>query len=194
MRRNQVPASTCRPVRGLGVAAMLAATIAAPASAQYTLDWFTIDGGGAMQATGGPFTMSGTIGQPDAGLLSGANYQLGGGFWRGGGTWAVGVEENVDVSVAAPLAFQIHPAAPNPFVQTTLIGFDLPEPRVVSARVYDVTGRLTRTLVQGSLPAGRHKRAWDGTNDSGDRVGTGVYFVVLGAGVDRAKQKIVVLR
>jgi len=41
----------------------------------------TIDGGGVMQSTGGEFELSGTIGQPDAGVLSGGDFQLTGGFW-----------------------------------------------------------------------------------------------------------------
>ncbi len=54
---------------------------AAPSTTGYTIDWYTIDGGGAMNLTGGSYTLSGTIGQPDAGLMSGGNYKLDGGFW-----------------------------------------------------------------------------------------------------------------
>ncbi len=51
------------------------------ASAQnYSIDWYTIDGGGGT-STGGVYTVSGTIGQPDAGTMSGGNYTLQGGFW-----------------------------------------------------------------------------------------------------------------
>jgi len=50
------------------------------ASAQYSIDWYTIDGGGGT-STGGVYTVSGTIGQPDAGSMSGGNYTLTGGFW-----------------------------------------------------------------------------------------------------------------
>ncbi len=46
-----------------------------------TIDWHTIDGGGAMQSTGGGFTLDGTIGQADAGVLTGGGFQLTGGFW-----------------------------------------------------------------------------------------------------------------
>ena len=46
----------------------------------YSIDWFTIDGGGGT-STGGVYSLSGTIGQPDAGTLSGGNYSLIGGFW-----------------------------------------------------------------------------------------------------------------
>ena len=46
----------------------------------FAIDWFTIDGGGGT-STGGVFSLSGTIGQPDAGKLAGGNYALDGGFW-----------------------------------------------------------------------------------------------------------------
>src|SRR5216683_1977715 len=52
------------------------------AHAQYAIDWFTVDGGGGT-SSGGSFTLTGTIGQPDAGTLSGGNYTLQGGFWPG---------------------------------------------------------------------------------------------------------------
>ena len=46
----------------------------------YSIDWFTIDGGGGT-STGGVYTVSGTIGQPDAGHMSGGNFTIDGGFW-----------------------------------------------------------------------------------------------------------------
>jgi hypothetical protein len=56
-----------------------------PASAQsgggYELTWNTIDGGGVMFSTGGVYSLGGTIGQADAGNLSGGSYTLNGGFW-----------------------------------------------------------------------------------------------------------------
>lgn len=50
------------------------------ARAQYSIDWFTIDGGGGT-STGNVYSVSGSIGQPDAGMMSGGNYSLVGGFW-----------------------------------------------------------------------------------------------------------------
>ncbi len=50
------------------------------ARAQYSIDWYTIDGGGGT-STGGVYSVSGTIGQPDAGHMSGGNFTLDGGFW-----------------------------------------------------------------------------------------------------------------
>ena len=50
----------------------------------YNLDWWTVDGGGHTFSTGDSYTLSGTIGQPDAGVMTGDPYTLQGGFWPGG--------------------------------------------------------------------------------------------------------------
>jgi hypothetical protein len=54
-----------------------------PAASQndYAIDWYTIDGGGMLNSTGGSYSLSGSIGQPDAGTLGGGGYTLNGGFW-----------------------------------------------------------------------------------------------------------------
>jgi hypothetical protein len=61
-------------------------------SVSYNLSWWTMDGGGYTFSTGGDYTLGGTIGQPEAGVLTGGDYTLGGGFWGGG---AVAAEYNV---------------------------------------------------------------------------------------------------
>ena len=55
----------------------------AQSDGQYDLSWSTIDGGGG-QSSGGPYVLTGTIGQPDAAWSSGGKYELLGGFWPGG--------------------------------------------------------------------------------------------------------------
>ena len=65
---------------GLGAAiAMLGAT--GILANDYALDWWTVDNGGQMFSTGGGFELAGTIGQPDAGAISGGEFELSGGFW-----------------------------------------------------------------------------------------------------------------
>lgn len=63
--------------------AFLIMSVASTASGQYELSWYTIDGGGG-RSTGGPYSLTGTIGQPDAAYSRGGNYELLGGFWPGG--------------------------------------------------------------------------------------------------------------
>lgn len=67
--------------RGAGGALLLLVLTSAVAHAQdYAINWFTVDGGGGT-STGGTYTVTGTIGQPDAGRLIGGNFTLEGGFW-----------------------------------------------------------------------------------------------------------------
>jgi hypothetical protein len=58
------------------------AAIPAAPTADYEITWYTIDGGGG-SATGGAYTLNGTVGQPDAGTLIGGSYTLAGGYWSG---------------------------------------------------------------------------------------------------------------
>jgi hypothetical protein len=51
----------------------------------YDLTWSTVDGGGYTFSAGGDYTLGGTVGQPDADLLTGGDYTLAGGFWSGAG-------------------------------------------------------------------------------------------------------------
>src|SRR5215471_12927087 len=65
----------------LGSLALIASLISSVNAQNYAIDWYTIDGGGGT-STGGLYTVSGTIGQPDAGgAMSGGTYSLTGGFW-----------------------------------------------------------------------------------------------------------------
>jgi hypothetical protein len=61
-----------------------ASTVLAQSGGGYDLSWSTVDSGGETFSTGGVYTLGGTAGQPDAGLLMGGSYTLGGGFWGGG--------------------------------------------------------------------------------------------------------------
>ncbi len=60
------------------------AVILAQSGGGYNLEWNTIDSGGHTFSSGGVYSVGGTIGQPDAGSVSGENYTLAGGFWGGG--------------------------------------------------------------------------------------------------------------
>ena len=75
---------TQRSVRTALIATFAVTGFAQSASAQFSIDWYTIDGGGGT-STGGTFELSGTIGQHDAGTMSGGSFTLTGGYWSGAG-------------------------------------------------------------------------------------------------------------
>jgi hypothetical protein len=66
----------------LAVVCLLTSSALASSEAAYLLNWYTVDGGGGT-STGGVYSLSGTIGQADAGAMSGGIYTLAGGFWGG---------------------------------------------------------------------------------------------------------------
>jgi len=79
-----MPTMTQRQIRMLMLAAAALGApviLAVAVDPIYDLTWHTIDGGGVMRSTGGDFELSGTIGQPDAGVMSGGSFTLSGGFW-----------------------------------------------------------------------------------------------------------------
>jgi flagellar hook assembly protein FlgD len=83
---------------------------------------------------------------------------------------------------------------PNPLNPTTMIAFMLDAASPSRLAVYDVQGRLVRTLVDAALPAGRHEVAWDGRDETGARVASGLYLYRLEAGVFRATRRMIVLK
>jgi len=62
---------------------LLASVALAQMGGGYDLTWSTVDGGGYTWSEGGGYSLGGTVGQPDAGVLSGGDYTLAGGFWGG---------------------------------------------------------------------------------------------------------------
>ena len=79
-----------------------------------------------------------------------------------------------------PRAYGLHPNVPNPFNPSTTIRYDVPAGGgAVTFRVYDVQGKLVRTLVDGMQTGGRKSVTWDGRNDRGRSVSSGVYFYRL---------------
>jgi hypothetical protein len=68
---------------------------------------------------------------------------------------------------------------PNPFNPRTAIGYQLAEPGHTTLRIYDVNGALVRTLESGHREPGRYETVWDGANECGERVSSGIYFYKL---------------
>ncbi len=84
--------------------------------------------------------------------------------------------------------------SPNPFNPTTTIAFGLPEAGPVTLRVYDLAGRLVRTLLAETADAGDHQVVWDGADDLGHPAASGVYFCRLKAGKVLLRAKLVLLK
>jgi len=78
--------------------------------------------------------------------------------------------------VKLPTEVLLRSAQPNPFAGTTTMSHGLPEASPVKLAVYDVSGRLVRVLATRMQPAGEHPVLWDGRDEAGSRVATGLYL------------------
>jgi fibronectin type 3 domain-containing protein len=94
-----------------------------------------------------------------------------------------------------PVRFALRPNVPNPFNPVTRIAYDVPSPGgPLALRVYSASGRLVRTLVDRLEVPGRHSVAWDGTDNTGAAVASGVYFYRLDAAGFSDGGKMVLLK
>ena len=93
-----------------------------------------------------------------------------------------------------PEAFALHQNYPNPFNPTTQIRYDLPKDELVTITIYDVTGRMIKSLVNMIQAAGYRSVRWDATNDHGEPVSAGMYIYMIQSGEFRQTKKMILLK
>jgi len=99
------------------------------------------------------------------------------------------------VTTEGRLALALHPLRPNPTSGSTSIRFDIPDHSgPAHLIIYNVRGQVVRTIVDGPVDRGRHEQNWDGADDHGRQVASGVYFARLAVDGRSSDQKVMVLR
>lgn len=93
-----------------------------------------------------------------------------------------------------PDQFVMHQNFPNPFNPSTRLSFGLPEDMVISLVIFDLQGRVVKTLQEGSQNAGWYQQEWNGLSDAGVQVPTGIYFAKLSAGSHSQMVKMLYLK
>ena len=93
-----------------------------------------------------------------------------------------------------PVAFRLAPNMPNPFNPRTTIRFSLDRDTMVRLGVYDLQGRLVRTLVDGAYTRGEHQVVWDGADAQGNAMPSGLYFVKVDDGRRVLTRKMMLVR
>jgi hypothetical protein len=83
--------------------------------------------------------------------------------------------------VPVRLSFQLDGAIPNPSKGHAQIRWAVPEQTAMDLSVYDISGRLVRTLVHGTVTPGEHQMSWDGKTNAGHKAGSGIYFLRMQA-------------
>jgi len=109
-----------------------------------------------------------------------------------GGIYVLGEAPGV-TSPTVPVQVQIEGNYPNPFSSQTVIRFATPAQGLVTMRVFDLSGRLVRTLANEDMAAANHSIVWDGTDSNGQPLGAGVYFCRLEAQGQVLTQKIMMV-
>jgi hypothetical protein len=148
-----------------------------------------------------------TLGYQTVNLGFGMEFMLGGrignGFFYSGAPDRVDLMENIlnyfglmvhAAGAEAASVTALGRACPNPFNPTTKVAYSTAERGRVGIRVYNLAGRLVRTLVDAPQEPGEHDAVWDGTTDSGVRAASGVYFIRMEAGGFEAVDKLVLLK
>jgi len=149
----------------------------------------SVMGGAGAPASGSSFRANATLGQPTPiGVLTGAGEILYAGFW--GRSWALTPVDDLE----APRANGLFQNYPNPFNPATAIDYSVAAACHVEIAVYDVSGTRVRTLVDEARAAGLYKAFWDGRNDRGSPVATGLYFYRARIGSYSSVKKMVLLR
>lgn len=155
-------------------------------SSQYSIG-STVVGSAGSPGSSTNYTTNGTMGQSTPiGIGYAGGNTLRAGFWG----WQLIPTEAEGI----PAAFRLLQNFPNPFNPVTTIEFAVANECPVNLTIFDVSGRRIKQMVHETRPPGRYREKWDGTNDRGARVATGLYFYRLRAGSFVSVKKMVLLK
>ena len=87
------------------------------------------------------------------------------------------IDENKIPNIAD--SFILLPNYPNPFNPSTIIQYDIPKVGIVEISIYDISGKLIKTILNQSQAAGLHKVHWDGRNEAGEKVASGIFVYTV---------------
>ncbi len=153
-----------------------------------------LDGGGAMWLTAGGYRLSSSVGQSITGYQATGSYKLYTGFWN---PWVVEMSpvewDEVDLT-QRPEEFDLRQNYPNPFNPTTIIQYALPKASQVKIEIYNILGQRVRILVDEQQTPGYKVIDWDGKDDAGIEVSSGVYFYRIEAGSFVKSRKMMLLK
>ena len=104
------------------------------------------------------------------------------------------MQDKLDEYQLVPTEYQLAQNFPNPFNPSTTIRYGLPKESKVTVKIYNILGEEIVALEKDELKdAGYHALVWDGRNNSGLHVSSGIYFVLLQAGDFRQSRKMVLI-
>ncbi len=167
----------------------------AHAESGFVLGWDVVTPCGGSAAAAGT-ALQFAIGETAVGTAASAGWSEDAGFWailRPGSLVDV-----PDDAPDVPIRYALYPGAPNPSSGRTAIRYTIPPSAAngvrIGLRVFDVSGRLVRILVDEPRSPGEHVAAWDGNTRSGAPARAGVYLCRMQAGSFVATRRLVVIR
>ncbi|NOQ96989.1 MAG: T9SS type A sorting domain-containing protein [Calditrichae bacterium] len=138
----------------------------------YRLGSYVIGSGGTNGSVSTNYGQAGTVGQLVVGSMTGSQNTLYSGFWYPPVVW-VGIEDWEQDRL--PRVYELNQNYPNPFNPSTTIRYALPFISEVSLEIYNVLGQRVRVLVSDNKVPGYYETRWDGRNDFGSAVASGIY-------------------
>ena len=108
--------------------------------------------------------------------------------------WAVHVEEGMGAEGLVPTVTALNQNYPNPFNPETTINFSLQEAGDMALEIYNIKGQRVTTLVSSNLEAGKHSVVWNGKDESGRSVVSGIYFYRMRSGKYIETKKMILLK
>ena len=104
---------------------------------------------------------------------------------------SVGVEEEKPFPI---FQFKLFQNRPNPFIGSTRISFNLPASCIISLKIYDISGRLVKIIEEGKTKAGFYTIDWEGSDENGKSLSSGIYFYRIKAGDNIDTRKLILLK
>jgi hypothetical protein len=170
----------------------LFALIISPARSEHILlrDVLSESGG---RAESSDYLLDYSVGQVAVGPSMGSDHIEWGGFW-GWSPWQIFAPVEEGTRQSLPDGYVLHQNYPNPFNPETKISYQLPGFKTVSLVIYNVKGQVVRRLVHEDQIPGVHEVVWNGTDQWGRVVSSGVYFYQLTAGQFHQMRKMLLLK
>lgn len=133
------------------------------------------------------YGISSTLGQITSSISNGNLYLMYSGFWAIQSLSPYG-------AISTPRKFILSQNYPNPFNSSTQFLIDLPLNSEMNFTLYDILGHSVKSLYSGGLRAGSHTFSWDGKNNHGNQVASGIYYAIVTTSYFRKSVKLTLLK
>jgi hypothetical protein len=101
---------------------------------------------------------------------------------------------NADLTIPGLQSPKLRQNYPNPFNPSTTIALDMPQKGEIELAIYNTKGQLVKNLFQGELPQGKHNFNWNGQDENGNAVSSGLYFYSATQGEKRQSRKMILMK